>query len=296
MAIPRIASYPMPEIAQFHNNKVNWQADAKRAVLLVHDMQQYFLDFYDQTQAPIPELVAHTQALIELAHAQQIPVVYTAQPGNQTPEHRQLLSDFWGKGLQDDPQITRILPSVAPQPQDIVLTKWRYSAFKFSDLEDLMQEWQRDQLMICGVYAHIGCLTSALEAFMLNIQAFLIGDALADFSQAEHEMALNYVAQRCGHVLSTAELSHAWKKTMPEDHSTFSSDQIRQLVAKQLNLSVTDMEDEDDLLMLGLDSVQLMSLVSHWNALGAGLSFEELAESPTLHSWIQKLSKTASAS
>ena len=59
MAIPRIASYPMPQVQHFPSNKVNWTLDPSRAVLLVHDLQQYFLDFYDQTQAPIPELIQH---------------------------------------------------------------------------------------------------------------------------------------------------------------------------------------------------------------------------------------------
>lgn len=64
MAIPRIASYPMPQVQDFPTNKVNWTIDPNRTVLLVHDLQQYFLDFYDQTQAPIPELLKHCRQLI----------------------------------------------------------------------------------------------------------------------------------------------------------------------------------------------------------------------------------------
>ena len=204
MAIPRIASYPMPQVQDFPTNKVNWTIDPNRTVLLVHDLQQYFLDFYDQTQAPIPELLKHCRQLIDACHAQDIPVYYTAQPGDQSTEHRQLLTDFWGKGLAADPKIVQIIPSLKPAEHDTVLMKWRYSAFKKSDFEQCIKDAGRDQLVICGVYAHIGCLLTAAEAFMLDMQAFLIGDALADFSLEEHEMALKYATGRCAKVVGTA--------------------------------------------------------------------------------------------
>lgn len=210
MSIPKIASYSMPQAHEFTPNKTNWLLNTNRAFLLVHDMQQYFLDFYDLTQEPIPELIKNTKALIDAAHQSNIPVVYTAQPGNQSPEHRQLLTDFWGPGLKNEPSFTQILPKISPQKNDTVLTKWRYSVFKFSPLEQLMRESGRDQLIICGVYAHIGCLMSAAEAFMLNIQPFLCGDALADFSREEHDMALKYASTRCAQVMTTQQVIHAW--------------------------------------------------------------------------------------
>lgn len=206
MAIPAISSYEMPKENNFPKNKVSWQVEPNRAVLLVHDMQQYFLDYYKQEASPIPELIANIQAIKSKCSALGIPAVYTAQPGNQNPEDRALLTDFWGTGLKDDPNQTKVIDELAPDANDIVLTKWRYSAFKKSNFLEMMNEQGRDQLIICGVYAHIGCLMTAGEAFMTDIQPFFIGDAVADFSLEEHEMAMNYVAKRCAAVYSTSQL------------------------------------------------------------------------------------------
>lgn len=97
MAIPKIPSYPMP--AQLPANRVTWQFEPHRAALLVHDMQDYFLDFYDRGAAPVPALLANARRLIDFARTAGMPIYYTAQSAMQTPAQRALLTDMWGPGL-----------------------------------------------------------------------------------------------------------------------------------------------------------------------------------------------------
>lgn len=212
MAIPAISSYKMPKESNLPKNKVGWKVDPNKSVLLIHDMQQYFIDYYEKDSSLVREMIANIKAIRKQCDELGIPVVYTAQSGNQKPEDRALLTDFWGTGLKDDPNITKVIDELAPGKADIVLKKWRYSAFKKSNLLEMMNEQGRDQLIICGVYAHIGCLMTAGEAFMSDIKPFFIADAVADFTQSEHEMAINYVAGRCGAVYSTAQIMDQLKR------------------------------------------------------------------------------------
>jgi len=210
MALPKIAPYSYRE--QEHQNRVNWRVDPSRAALLVHDMQGYFVRAFELERdgQPLPDAqiniaIANIRRLLDAAHAANIPVYYTAQPPRQNPADRRLLTDFWGDGLQDD-ENAQILDELAPTEADTVLTKWRYSAFVRSPLEEQLKDLGRDQLIIGGIYAHIGCLTTALEAFMRDIQPFMVADALADFTEKEHRMACEYASGRCARVLNTAEV------------------------------------------------------------------------------------------
>ncbi|MEU8700959.1 isochorismatase family protein [Streptomyces sp. NPDC048680] len=203
MALPAIAPYPMPTARELPVNRVEWTVDPARAVLLVHDLQNYFLSAYDRRSSPIPELLSNVAQLKKDAARIGVPVLYTAQPGGQSPDERGLQQDFWGPGLPDDPHAAAIADDVAPDGADTVLTKWKYSGFVRTDLLERLREQGRDQIVITGVYAHIGVLMTACDAWMQDIQAFVVADAVADFSAGDHAMALRWAAGKCAVVTST---------------------------------------------------------------------------------------------
>lgn len=202
--IPLIAPYPMPTRESLPENLATWTLRPERAVLLVHDMQGFFVRVLPEPLRS--ELVHNTAQLRARCAALGVPVAFTAQPGRMTGRQRGLLRDFWGPGMRTDSADREMVPELAPGRDDWVFTKWRYSAFFRSDLKERMRACGRDQLILCGVYAHIGVLATALEAFTNDIQAFLVADALGDFSEADQRLALWYAAQRCGMVVTSDEV------------------------------------------------------------------------------------------
>jgi len=209
MSIPTIVPYAMPSAADLPGNVVDWRPDPDRAALLIHDMQQYFVDFFPPGADPVVPLIRNIGRIRDAARRLGLPVFYTAQPGGMSRPERGLLLDMWGPGMSADPAGRRIVAPLAPGPADTVLTKWRYSAFARSDLEQRLAAAGRDQLVVCGVYAHVGCLITANDAFSRDIQPFLVADAVADFTAGEHRMALSWAARRCASVLTAAALLEA---------------------------------------------------------------------------------------
>lgn len=288
MAIPTISPYSMPIEADLPQNRVLWQADPKRSVLLIHDMQQYFLNAYQLDASPITELIKNIQLLKNECKKLGIPVVYTAQPGDQDPKDRALLTDFWGTGLEDKLEQTKVVDELSPDKEDTVLTKWRYSAFKRSELLNIMRNQGRDQLIICGVYAHIGCLLTASDAFMQDIQSFFVADAVADFSLEDHQMAIKYASSRCAVTITTQNLLSSMKQEISgtsKDIAELIEEKLVETVCNLLELSPSEIDEEDNLIEKGLDSIRIMSLVETLRKSGLDISFVDLADQPTLSHW-----------
>lgn len=200
--IADIESYPLPTSADLPKNVADWTVDPRRGALLIHDMQRYFLRPFPE--AMTSQLVRNTVSVLDRCRALGMPVAYTMQPGGMDPSQRGLLADFWGAGMQPAPADRDVPEPLTPGPLDGVFTKWRYSAFFRTELLAWLRRHGADQLVICGVYAHVGILTSAVDAFSNDVQPFVVADAVADFSAQDHRFALEYAARKCA-VVVTAE-------------------------------------------------------------------------------------------
>jgi len=279
MAIPTLTPYDLPR--EWAVNKVQWPLDPARAVLLIHDMQDYFCDFWGEDSPFVAALAERLARVRERCKALGIPLVYTAQPGQQAAGERALLSDMWGPGITQHPARQGIVAALAPAADDTVLVKWRYSAFQRSPLEHMLRELGRDQLIIGGIYGHIGCLMTACDGFMRDIQPFLLADGIADFSQDDHQMALNYVATRCGRVIECREVLELGRAS----RLALTREALQARLLAMLDEVDEPFDPDENLLDYGLDSIQVMALLSEWREQGLELSFTDLAKTPTFNGW-----------
>jgi len=142
----------------------------------------------------------------------------------------------------------------------------------------------RDQLIVCGVYAHIGVVLTAAHAFTEDVRSVIVADAVADFSEQDHVRALEWAGGCCAGVCSTGTVLGAIGGSPPQPGVDL--ERMRADVLAALDDPPATLGDDDDLLDLGLDSIRLMALVGRWREDGLSIAMEDLIEAdPTLAGW-----------
>ncbi len=206
--VPAIPAYELPSASMMQANRVSWAVAPATAALLVHDMQNYWVDRFVDPSA----LIANTAALLTAARARGMPIIYSVARREPRLEDRGLALDMWGAGMgggREDPRDEQIIEELASDADDLIIEKRKYSAFFRTGLGEMLSARGIDQLIVTGVYAHHGCLLSAADAYMRDVKPFFVVDATADHSQEQHLMTFRLIPSLCGQNETTNHLLQA---------------------------------------------------------------------------------------
>ncbi|MBT2417082.1 isochorismatase family protein [Streptomyces sp. ISL-22] len=205
-----IFPYVMPTPAMLPDDRTGWTLDPSRSALVVLNLQRRFLRVLDQEGAPVAELLANAGRLVRAAHAAGVPVVHTVPAGERVPA-------AYGRpaGPPADKDGEAFAEQVAPRSGDVVLTARKHSAFARTRLESRLRDLKRDQVVLVGLFARIGVLMTAADAWVRDLEPFVVADAIADVSAGSHEFALEWMADTCGAVTSTDLVVAAFDPAVP---------------------------------------------------------------------------------
>ncbi|CAN7399385.1 cysteine hydrolase family protein [Pseudomonas sp. GL-B-26] len=162
--------------------------------LLIIDMQQedgFVLENLDT-------VVTHTAALLETARHQRVPVIYTRHinqaDGSDLPRGEPRAADGGPSSYRADTRQVEIIEHLAPQPDELIIDKGRYSAFHRTDLDARLKALGVDTLIVCGVLTDVCVLSTVFDAFALGYHIRLVSDACTTTTLAGHYSALLIMA------------------------------------------------------------------------------------------------------
>ncbi len=193
------SAYPPLHRTDLSSLGPGWDIEWDGAAVLVHDMQEYFVRALpSEVRTPLCSNVAK---VVRMARERDAPIIYSGQPGRMTPEQRGLLLDFWGPGMTSSPEDRELVTQALARESDLRITKWRYSAYSRTILSEYLETRRRNQLIVCGIYTHVGIVATAIDAMSRDVKVFVVADATADFSWRHQLGALDYIGGRCGQIV-----------------------------------------------------------------------------------------------
>lgn len=169
-----------------------WVLDSDRAVLLLHDYQEFFFEFL--TESLREEIIENTNLVVEWAIENRVPMIFSGQAGYGERLERGILRDLWGPGMPNETQDKKFVEGVRKTSDSHEILKQRYSAFAATNLESIMRSDRRDQIVICGVYGSVGITATAFDCVNKDIQSFIVPDAMADFSVESHARTVRFLS------------------------------------------------------------------------------------------------------
>ncbi len=171
-----------------------------KPALIVVDMLEEFVR--GRLKSPQAEaIVPAIKKLIEAAHASGRPVIHVVD------SHLPFDAEFriWGKhALKGSPE-ARIVEELAPGEGDLVFEKRHYSGFRDTGLDAALRDLGVDTVVVTGIHTHICVLHTVADAFYHRYEIYVVKDAVAAFSESDHEYALNYMKQIYGAKLVSLE-------------------------------------------------------------------------------------------
>jgi ureidoacrylate peracid hydrolase len=216
------------------------ELDLSRTAVIVIDMQHDFGapgGMFDRAGIDISSIqraVAPTRGVLDAARERGIPVVHvrmahTPDLSNAAPPD----SPHWRKHMQsrvgatvpapdgresrilvDGTWNTEILPELAPQDGEPIVTKHRYSGFFETSLDETLRSLGADYLVVTGCTTSICVESTVRDAMFRDYSCLVLEDCTAEpigakLARTNHEASLLVIQTRFGWVSSSQELLRA---------------------------------------------------------------------------------------
>ncbi len=189
--------------------------------LMVIDMQNGFCSEDGSVNAiglPAARLrtaVPGCERLIAAARKAKLPVIYTrymyrpdyADGGIMANE---LIPDL-KKTLKAGTWDVEVVDELAAQPDDFIVDKNRPSAFYATNLEPMLRGLAIENLVVCGVTTNCCVETTVRDASQRDYRTFVVADAVAEYEDDRHEVALKSMGMLFAHIVSTDDVERAWQ-------------------------------------------------------------------------------------
>lgn len=199
------------------------QVNPGSTALIVVDMQNDFIAPGAPLETPMGvELLPRLKKLLDHARDSGMSVIFTTHAHRRNGCDMGLFGEIYPPirdrvGLVDESPGIEIYPDVAPQGDEVVIKKHRYSAFFGTDLDIILRTGKIETVVVTGVTTENCCHATARDAMFNGYRVAFISDATGTYdypdvgfgsipAQEVHRVTLGVLGVSTAHVMTTDEL------------------------------------------------------------------------------------------
>ncbi len=198
------------------------QPSREHTALMVIDMQNGFCSddgSINQIGLPAARLrpaIAPCARLIHLAREAGVPVIYTRYMYRPDYADGGLMASEIIPHLKDEKTLmagtwdVEVVDELKPEEADVIIDKNRPSAFYATGLEPILKGLKVENLVVCGVTTNCCVETTVRDASQRDYRTFVVADAVAEYEDDRHEVALKSMGMLFAHVISSEDVAAAW--------------------------------------------------------------------------------------
>jgi nicotinamidase-related amidase len=188
-------------------NQHAMQLDVAASVLLVVDMQVFFLDPASPTYTCGGTAIIPTvQRLVSAFRRAGRPVIFTKHVHHPGDLDSGIMGWWWaGKCIEGSPE-SEIVAELVPASGEKVVLKHRYSAFYNTDLETVLRCLGAKDVVVSGVMTNLCCESTARDAYYRDYRVFFPADANGSVSEDLHLASLSSLAFGFAYVTASDEI------------------------------------------------------------------------------------------
>jgi nicotinamidase-related amidase len=186
-----------------------------RSALLIIDMQGFFFRLPER-RVGLEDAVANINRLIRAFDEAGQPVVHVISAYRADGSDWDLKMKASGVAeLIEGSAETAILPDITVNPQHLVLTKTRYSAFFNTDLADTLHRGGVERIVVTGAYTHYCVNATVFDAYCHDFVPCLVTDAVLSHLPDESDLMIARMRRNGYQVLKTNEFLVHLKSASP---------------------------------------------------------------------------------
>ncbi|RZI98704.1 MAG: cysteine hydrolase [Rubrivivax sp.] len=155
--------------------------------------------------------------LVDAARGAGVAVVFVRYINQPGAENR-IAAEARARRDTDEPDLCVIgtpgadFAGPLPLPDELVVSKFQFSAFARTGLDALLHARGVDTLVLCGLTTECCVASSAWDAFERDFHVFLAADACAAYEDDLHQGALKALELSGAGIANVADFALAWKK------------------------------------------------------------------------------------